>query len=59
MGAHSTIRITRTAARTYLLNQLLRSDDAALEQMLDTALYGRLYNARLVDEDDENDNDLL
>lgn len=59
MGAHSTIRITRTAAQRYIMTEFLTMGDEQLERIMDTLLEGRLYNVRFVSDDEENDDGLL
>jgi hypothetical protein len=59
MGAHSTIRVTAQAARKYLLTELFNAPSATLETMMDAALSDRLYNVRIVDDEEENDDAVL
>lgn len=60
MSAFSTIQITRSAARKYLLGQIMSADDVDLGDMLDLFLSARLYMADIVPDDWEtNDDDRL
>lgn len=57
MSAYTTLRITRTRAKAYVLDRLMRMDDSGLEAMLDVALEERLYRAQIVSDDDEYNDD--
>lgn len=57
MSAFSTIQITRSAARNYLLGQIMKADDVDLGDMLDLFLSARLYVADIVPDDWETNND--
>lgn len=59
MGAHSTLRITRAAARQYIMTEFLTMGDEALESVMDRLLDGRLYNVRIVGDEEENDDEQL
>lgn len=60
VGANSTIRITKTAARKYLLARVMDATDTQLADMLDGFLSERPYNAEIVvDGDRDADDDLL
>lgn len=59
MGAHSTIDVTRNALLVYISTKLLSLDDNELEAVGDTLLYNRLYNCRITNDDEDNDNNLL
>jgi hypothetical protein len=60
VSAYSTLRITRTKAKAYVLETLLNLSDEQLEGYLDAALEPRLYNSRIVSDDDQdNDNERL
>jgi len=60
MGACSTIRITAEAAKKYLINHIVfRASVDELEDLADTLLRERCYNVRIVDADQENDDDIL
>lgn len=57
MGAHSTINVTETRARTYLLEHVIKASREETEAMMDVALYDRLYNCRIVNDNNENNDD--
>lgn len=60
MSAFSTLKITRGRAYRLVLDHLavgLSDDD--LEAMCDRILEGRLYNCRIVDDGQENDDGQL
>lgn len=57
MGAHSTLLITRTTARRYILEKVMEADDEKLGSMLDALLYDQLYNASIVPDHYEDNND--
>lgn len=61
MGAHSTLRITRSRAKEEIIKHLLKDvSDSALEDFLDKILDHRLYNAVIVDDYcQENDDCVL
>lgn len=59
MGAYSTIRITRSKARSHIMQQYLMMNDEQMEIVLDQLLGERLYNVRIVNDDEENDDTLL
>ena len=59
MSAHSTIKITRTAAIQYILTNLMNAGDTEIEDIADIFLDDRLYNCNIVGDEDENDNCLL
>jgi hypothetical protein len=60
MGAHSTLRITRSKAREYLFSTLLSMGDDSMEELLDRELSDRLYRVRIVDDNEtENDDEAL
>ena len=60
MGAHSTLRITRSKAKEELL-KLVQSElsDEQLKQLMDMILYERLRNATIVADDAPNDDDCV
>jgi hypothetical protein len=57
MSAYSTLRITRKSARLQALATVALADDALLADILDAVLRERLYNCRIVDDTDENDDE--
>jgi hypothetical protein len=57
MGAFSTIKITRSAARKYLLCRIMEADDVDLGDTLDLFLSARLYTADIVPDDWETNDD--
>lgn len=59
MSAHSTLRITRSRVKTFLLGALLDADDDKLGAWMDQILESRLYNVRIVSDDEENDDNQL
>ena len=59
MGAHSTINVSREAARLYLIQRAMAMTDSQLEDALDTALDERLYRARIDTDTHGPDDDLL
>jgi hypothetical protein len=60
MGAHSTLRITRTKAKEEMLKWLLADiSDEKLGNFMDQILDDRLYNAILVPDDAPNDDEIV
>jgi len=60
MGAHSTLRITRSKAIAELAKALLADvTDKRLERFMDDLLDERLYNAVIVPDGAPNDDDLV
>lgn len=60
MGANSTIQITRGAAQRFLVQKMMGNlPEATLEILMDEFLRERLYNVRIVDDGDANDDTLL
>lgn len=59
MGAYSTLHITRTTARHALLEKVMEADDETLGDMLDVILRERLYNAIVVNDDQDNSDSVL
>ena len=57
MGAFSTIQVTRTAARKYLLGIIMESSDSELEELLDSFLCASLYTAMVVPDDTVTNDD--
>ena len=59
MGAHSTIRISRKAARKAVLTKLYDLPDVMLERILDRLLDCRLYEVAIHGEEDVEDDELF
>lgn len=59
MGAYTSIRITRSAAKKYMMERLFNIQDSQLEDFMDAELNDRLYDCVIVNDEDENDDDLL
>ena len=60
MSAYSSLRITRTKAKTELIARILGDvNDKILEEFMDTILKQRLYNAVIVDDGTANDDDAV
>jgi len=60
MGACSTIRITAEAAKKYLINHIVFGASVdELEELTNALLRERCYKVRIVDADEENDDDVL
>ena len=60
MGAHSTLRITRSKAIAELAKALLADvTDKRLERFMDDLLDERVYNAVIVPDGAPNDDDLV
>lgn len=58
MSAYSTLRLTREKAVSLILSEILQGlTDAELKDRVDMILEKRLYTARIVPDDAENDND--
>lgn len=57
MGAHSTINVTRSKARSAVIEHVLRAGDEELERLLDRVLDEQLYNCRIVSDGDEDNQD--
>lgn len=56
MSAYSTIKITRSRAKAIFLQAMVSDiSDEILEMYLDKVLEPRLYNVRIVGDDQEND----
>lgn len=58
MSAYSTLRITRSKAKEYIVAKVLSElSDEELSDVMDKFLYDRLYNCVIVaDDSEENDN---
>lgn len=60
MSAYSTIFVTESKAREYLIQEIMRADYSRLKEYLDKSLEDRLYNSVIVANMSEiNDNHLL
>ena len=60
MSAYSSLRVTRSKAKQEMANWLLReTDDKKLEDFMDRLLEHRLYNAVIVPDDAQNDDELV
>lgn len=60
MSAYSTLNITRGKATQALLEHIAKGlPDQELAQFLDRLLEPRLYNARIVADDEPNDDEVL
>ena len=60
MGAHSTLRVTRTKAKLELMKYFLSDiTDKKLEDFMDSLLDERLYNAVIVHDDAPNDDGMV
>lgn len=61
MSIYSTLRITRSKARQVVLEHIYghRLGDELLEKVLDEILENRFYNAIVVEDSDENDDNAL
>ena len=60
MSAYSTLRISRSKAKSVLIEQLLGDiDDQLLEDCIDQILKPRLYNATIVEDYVDNDDDVF
>lgn len=61
MSAFSTIYVTESKAREYLIREIMSADYNKLKEYLDKSLQDRLYNSAIVSDAwiETNDNDLL
>ena len=60
MSAYSSLRITRAKAQAELMKAVLSgSDDKLLEEFMDRLLEPRLYNAVIVADVEQNDDDMV
>lgn len=55
MGAHSTLKITRTKAKQVMMEKLFNVSDSDLEDFINRELDNRLYNCVIVDDSEDND----
>jgi len=55
MGAHSTLMITRSKAKAFIINKVTNGlSDKEIESIMDSMLYDRLYNCMIVPDSMEN-----
>lgn len=60
MSAYSTLRITRAKAQAELMKAVFsNADDKLLEDFMDRLLEPRLYNAVIVADGEQNDDDMV
>lgn len=60
MSAYSTIFVTESKARDYLIREIISADYEKLKEYLDKSLQDRLYNVAIVDDGSKiNDDELL
>jgi hypothetical protein len=60
MSAYSTIFVTESKARDYLIREIISADYEKLKEYLDKSLRDRLYNVAIVDDGSKiNDDELL
>ena len=59
MGAESTVRVTRDRLRGALSAYIIMASDSELEEMADAVLRDRLYNCRIVNTGEDNDDEIL
>ena len=60
MSAYSTIFVTESKAKDYLIREILSADYEKLKEYLDKSLQDRLYNVVIVDDGSKiNDDELL
>lgn len=60
MSAYSTIFVTESKARDYLIREIISADYEKLKEYLDKSLQDRLYNVVIVDDGSKiNDDELL
>ncbi len=60
MGAFSSLRITRAKAQAELMKAIFGgADDKLLEAFMDHLLEPRLYNAVIVADGEDNDDDMV
>ncbi len=60
MSAYSSLRITRAKAQAELMKAVFGgADDKLLEDFMDRLLEPRLYNAVIVADGEENDDDVV
>ena len=55
MSAYTTLKITRSKARLLAMAEVSKGSDDLLEALLDAVLEKRLYNCRIVDDGEPND----
>jgi len=60
LSAYSTIFVTESKAKDYLIREILSADYEKLKEYLDKSLQDRLYNVVIVDDGSKiNDDELL
>ena len=60
MSAYTSLRVTRSKAKQKLMEHMMGEiTDKQLEQFMDQLLEGRLYNAVIVPDDAENDDEVV
>lgn len=64
MGAHSTLKITRSKAKAFVIDKIENGmSDKELESVMDAILYDRLYNCMILPDncvvDLENDDNVI
>ena len=60
MSAYSTIFVTESKARDYLIREIVSANYEKLKEYLDKSLQDRLYNVVIVDDGSKiNDDELL
>jgi len=60
LSAYSTIFVTESKAKDYLIREILSADYEKLKEYLDKSLQDRLYNVAIVDDGSKiNDDELL
>jgi len=60
LSAYSTIFVTESKARDYLIREIISADYEKLKEYLDKSLQDRLYNVAIVDDGSKiNDDELL
>ena len=61
MSAYTTLYITGTKAKAFVLQTIFEriNDDKFLEELLDFLLENRLYNAYIVNDSEENNDDYI
>jgi hypothetical protein len=58
MSAHSTLRVTRSKAKAFLIDKITNGlSDKELESLMDNILYDRLYNCMIVSDECEHPDD--
>lgn len=55
MSAYTTLKITRSKAKLLAVAAVMAANDEELEAIVDSVLRERLYNCRIVNDDEAND----